>query len=94
MANASWSMLEDTWSNAIGAVFGSDAMAMFGFFAIFGVYIATRMGLSIEVALPFAGIFIFLLLMTVPSAAFIWTIFLVITAVIVTAALGRIIGSK
>ena len=77
--NASWGMLQTLWNDGIGALFGSNLLLMGGFFLIFGVVIATRLGMGVELVLPFAFGLVFLLSVLNPGMLplFMWALALI-----------------
>lgn len=94
MPNLTWGILQQTWSDGIGALFGTNLLAIGGFFMIFAIFIASRYGLPFEIILPFAGLMIFIL--GVANAGLLplwaWAAFLIVGSIFVFIALKRILG--
>jgi len=94
MPNASWVFVQNLWTNGLGALFGTDLMLIGVFFLLFVAFVAVRMGLSAEIALPFGGAMLFVLTIMNPSLlpGGAYTVFLFLGAIIVFIALKRILG--
>lgn len=91
MVNASWGLIQQAWNDCLGALFGSNVVLTGLFFAIFFIYIFVRVGLSSEVAVPFALLMVFML--TVMSSllpANAWTVAILLSAILVYLAAKKV----
>jgi len=94
LLNASFNNFQSLWNDGIGALFGSNLILVGGFFALFGLYVGSKLDLSSEVMLPFISIFLFILTIMNPGLlpGWVWSAVLVLGAIIIARAIAKHTG--
>jgi len=94
MVNMTWGILQQTWADGIGSLFGTNLLTIGAFFMLFSIWLIMRYGISLEVAAPFLGVMIFILaaLNTGQLPIFAWAAFVIMIALLAYAALRRFMG--
>lgn len=86
--------IQQFWNDGIGALFGSNILTVGAFFMLFWVFILTRMGVGMELAIPSTMVMIFILTALNPGLLPVWlyTVMAIVGGLIIFVVVSRAVA--